>query len=204
MIRTLLFDMGNVLLHFSHEKMCAQMGALCGRTGDDLRRDLLESGRQLDFERGRYTGDEFHAWFEEHAGQRVCRDRLALAASEIFLLNTPMLPILDGLKRHGYRLVLLSNTSVYHFEHVRRQFDILDRFDAFVLSYEAGAVKPEPAIFEAALRAIDCPPSQCFYTDDIPAYVETGRAFGLDAEVFTTAENLERHLQARGVRWRDA
>ena len=49
MIRTFLFDMGNVLVHFSHEKMCAQMGALCEKSAEEVRDVLFESGMQADF-----------------------------------------------------------------------------------------------------------------------------------------------------------
>ena len=49
---------------------------------------------------------------------------------------------------------------------------LLERFDALVLSYEVGAVKPEPAIFEAALKAIECRPAECFFADDIAGNIE--------------------------------
>ena len=65
---------------------------------------------------------------------------------------------------------------------------------------EDGAIKPEPAIFEAALAAVRCRPAEAFYTDDIAAYVEAGRSHGLDAEVFTTATALRAHLAVRGIR----
>ncbi len=109
------------------------------------------------------------------------------------------MPVIDWLKRSGVRLVLLSNTSRWHLEWIRRKWNVLDAFDQLVLSYEVGAIKPEPAIFESALTAIQCPPEHCFYTDDIPAYVARGREFGLQAEVFTDVDNLIQHLGARGA-----
>jgi putative hydrolase of the HAD superfamily len=60
-------------------------------------------------------------------------------------------------------------------------------------------VKPEPAIYQAALAKIGCRPEQCFYTDDIADYVQAGRSFGLDAEVFATTTELESQLSDRGV-----
>ena len=115
MIRTFLFDMGNVLVHFSHDRMCEQIGALCGRTGKELRPLLLDSGWQWDFERGRVSPDEFHTWFETTFHTSVDRRELARAASDIFTLNAPIVPVLDELKSRGYRLVLLSNTSIFHY-----------------------------------------------------------------------------------------
>lgn len=199
MIRTILFDMGNVLVNFSHERMCSQMGALCERQGVDVRTLLIDSGLQWEFERGRLTPDEFHREFERRVERTIDRDALFLAGSDIFTANAEMLPVLEALKRQGHRLVLLSNTSVPHFEFVRERFGVLQFMDDYVTSFTVGAVKPEPAIFEAALRAIQCRPEECFYTDDIAPYVEAGRTHGLQAEVFTDVRSLRRHLTERGV-----
>lgn len=199
MIRTCLFDMGNVLLHFSHEKMCRQMGALCGFPAERMRDEFMVHGPHLAYEKGEISTDQFHAWFETLAGRSIELERLAEAASDIFELNASIVPVLDRLQMVGMRLVLLSNTNEVHYRFVRDRYDVLDRFDALVLSFEAGAVKPEPAIYQAALERIDCPPDECFYTDDIPDYVEAGRLFGLQSEVFTTTAELEAHLSRRGV-----
>lgn len=199
MIRTFLFDLGNVLLHFSHEQMCAQMGALCNKSPAEMRKLLFDGGHQLNIERGLFSEEQFHRWFVETAGGTSTLQQLRVAASDIFVLNAPMPAILAELKQRGHRLVLLSNTSYSHFEFIRERYEVLDAFDDFVLSYRVGAVKPESAIFEAALKAIDCEPGECFYTDDIEAYVKAARGYGLQAEVFTTAEELTKHLAARGI-----
>lgn len=199
MIRTILFDMGNVLVHFSHARMCQQLAALVGRTESEVRGWLFDTGVHVSCDRGTLTPEEFHRWFEQQAGKDLRLDQLKFAASDIFAVNTPMLPILDTLREQGKRLVLLSNTSAWHFEFVQREFGVLDRFDDFVLSYAVQANKPEPEIFHAALAKIDCAPEECFYTDDIEEYVLAGRSHGLQAEVFTTAEVLRGQLAARGV-----
>lgn len=202
MIRTLLFDMGNVLLHFSHDRMCDQMGALCDRTGAELKKELIDSGWQWNFEKGLVTPEQFHGWFQKRFDVEVSISALSHAASDIFILNEPMVPVLDELKARGHRLVLLSNTSTFHYEFIRDRFDVLDRFDDFVLSFQVQSIKPESSIFEAALKKIHCDAPDCFYTDDIAKYVETGRSHGLDAEVFTTADRLKQHLSQRGLHLR--
>lgn len=200
MIRTIIFDMGNVLVRFSHELMCEQMGRLCGRPGADVAAILFKSELQWDFERGKCDEREFHQRFEKAVGVRVAIDELRHAASDIFVPNDDVRAVVLALKDAGYRLVLLSNTSIAHYEFIRSRWDMLKPFDELVLSYEVGAIKPEPAIFERALHAIQCRPEEAFYTDDIPAYVEAGRKHGLDAEVFTDARTLVEHLAKRGIK----
>ncbi|MDZ4683767.1 MAG: HAD family phosphatase [Planctomycetaceae bacterium] len=199
MLRTIIFDMGNVLVHFSHDRMCQQIGALCGQSGGDIQRLLIDSGLQWNFERGRMSPRELHRQIVELVEQPLDYDAVRIAASDIFRLNEPLVPVIDELRRQGHRLVLLSNTSEWHFEFIWNRFDVLQRLDAHVLSCRVGAIKPEPPIYDAILKEIGCEPREAFYTDDIAKYVDTGRTYGLNAEVFTDVPALRKHLATHGV-----
>lgn len=199
MIRTCLFDMGNVLVFFSHARMCEQLGRLCDLPGEEMQKLLIDSGVQWDYERGRIKPPEFHAWFQAATSRTVSLEDLNRAGSDIFWLNHEIVPVLDRLKAAGMRLVVLSNTCQAHFDWVWKNYQVLQRFDAWITSCDVGAMKPEPAIYEAALREIGCRPEECFYTDDIPKYVDAGRSHGLIAEVFTDVTNLASHLKREGV-----
>lgn len=197
-IRAFIFDLGNVLLRFSHQRMYEQVAALCGRDVESVR-NLFCSGLGDDYECGRLTATELHRVLETQLQSTLDRVRLEQAVGDIFELNSDMPPLLDKLRRRGFPLILLSNTNETHIRWVRSNFDILDRFDRCVLSYEVGAMKPDPRIYAAAIAASGFDPGECFYTDDIPHYVEQGRAAGLQAEVFTGIDDLRRALNARGL-----
>lgn len=198
-LRTFFIDMGNVLVHFCHDRMCAQIGSLCDLDGPTVKEKLFGTGLQHDFERGRITEAEMHGRIEAAFSCSIDFDDLFRASSDIFTLNESIVPVLDTLKSRGYRLVLLSNTSISHLNWVKQEYDVLERFDHLVTSYEAGAIKPEAPIFEAALAAAECEPGECFYTDDIAEYIETARTYGIDAEVFTDTPALIGHLRERGI-----
>lgn len=199
MLRTILFDLGNVVLYFSHEKMFHQMGALAGMSGEEIRRLVQEHNVIREFETGRMSRPDVHRLFESWTGKTVDRRRLMRAISNIFTPNESLISLFDQLKKAGLRLVLLSNTNIAHISFVKQRFDVLSRFDQLVLSYEVGAMKPDPPIYEAALKAIGCEPSECFYTDDIVENVERARGFGLQAEVFIDTKTFVSHLEQRNL-----
>ena len=60
-------------------------------------------------------------------------------------------------------------------------------------------MKPDRAIFQAAVERAGCRPEECFFTDDIAAYVEGARSLGIDAVQFESREQLEREMEARGM-----
>ena len=198
-IETFLFDMGNVLVHFSHQRMCEQLATVCGCHAETMRAIMFDEGYEGELERGEITDEEFQQRLQARFNRPLDLAKLKRAASDIFTLNAPMIPILQSLRRQNKRLVLLSNTSSAHIEFVRSEFEVLNYFHDFVLSYEVGAMKPDAAIFQAALQKIECVPEHCFYTDDIAPYVEMGRSFGLQAEIFTTAAALQQQLTALGI-----
>ncbi|MBM3769105.1 MAG: HAD-IA family hydrolase [Acidobacteria bacterium] len=119
--------------------------------------------------------------------------------TSIFLEHT-LIPIelVRELKK-SYRMVVLSNTNAIHIEMVREQYPILGEFDQLVLSHEVKAMKPSPLMYSAAVEAAQARPDECFFTDDIAAYVEGARAFGIDAEQFLGYDKLLTDLRARGV-----
>ena len=55
--------------------------------------------------------------------------------------------VLDGLRGHGLKTAVVSNIAF----DLRPAFTSVGDVDEFVLSFEVGAVKPDPAIFQAAL-----------------------------------------------------
>ena len=202
-LQTCIFDLGNVLVFFSHDRMVDNIVRVAGTTHDVVRNFLFDSQFQAALETGAITEAQFHAEFEAHANVTVPFEDLKHAVADIFELNADMVPLLSELKSAGMRLVLLSNTCVTHIEFVRSRWDVLDVFDAITTSWEVGALKPDPRIYESALAQANCPAKNCFFTDDIEDYVRQAQSIGIHARVFQNAQTTRHTLQQLGVSLRD-
>lgn len=194
-IETCFFDMGNVLVFFSHDLMCRNISRVLQWPEDRTRRFLLEEGRQWMMERGEMTEEQFLEEACHATGRRLVAAELQLAAADIFTPNESIVPVLKQLKSRGRRLVLLSNTSVTHLRFIEQRFSVLSLMDERVTSYETGAMKPDRKIYETALSKAAGPADTCFYTDDIPEYVLAGREFGIHARQFLNTAQLIRDLR---------
>lgn len=186
-------------MFFSHERMIQNIAGVSGADEAGIRHFLFRDGFQDAIETGRLSEKEFHQQFEQQLGVNVSLDDLRHALGNIFELNEPMLPLLDDLRNAGVRLVLLSNTCRTHIDFVRQNWDVLDRFDAVTMSCEVGAMKPDPRIFESAIRQANCPAADCFFTDDIENYIQQARKQGLEAHVFRDAATTRQTLLDLGV-----
>lgn len=86
---------------------------------------------------------------------------------------------LSRLKSDGIKIAVCSNLAADYGDSVRR---LLPEMDAYVFSFEVGAVKPDPAIFQAVCDALSCkPPDVLFVGDSRRCDVEGPRRFGMNA-----------------------
>jgi putative hydrolase of the HAD superfamily len=98
-----------------------------------------------------------------------------------------------ALAGRGLRLAVVSNWDVGLHEHLAQLG--LDRLvDAVVTSAEAGAPKPEPAIWRLALERLDAVPDRAVHVGDSDADAEGARAAGLRFEPAPLADAAARIL----------
>jgi putative hydrolase of the HAD superfamily len=72
-------------------------------------------------------------------------------------------------------------------------------FDTLLFSCELGETKPSRKAFEAALTRLGAAPDRVFFVDDSSRNVDTARAMGLRAVVYTGPVDLAATLRAAGV-----
>ena len=192
------FDLGNVLLFFDHRRACRQLADLTGVDAQRIWELLFASGYELDFEAGRISSRQVHERFLQETGAQLDFDSFARAFSDIFEVNLGVKIVLAQLAYCGYRLGILSNTNEMHWQLLTdgRYGLIPAVFEQLVLSYEVGAVKPEPAIFQAAAQKAGVAPGEIFYVDDIPGHIEGARAVGFDAAQFIDTPDLVSQLRS--------
>ncbi len=199
MLKTIFFDLGNVLVFFSHEKMFRQLAACTGLAVQTIKQMLFEERLQQDYETGRIDSLSIYEHFQKRAPKLFNFNQFITAASDIFTPNTDLWPLVEQLKQIGIRLILLSNTSECHFNNVCAKYPVLDLFDDKILSFQLGFMKPDRRIFLKALSRAGCAPEECFYIDDIPEFIDAAKKVGLDAEVFLGVPPLKKALATRGI-----
>jgi glucose-1-phosphatase len=201
MYKAIVFDLGKVLVNFDFRIGYQGLEKACAVPAASVPQRLAPTGLVERFECGKVEPEPFFREFRRILGIELEYERFREIWSSIFTHAILPEELLAGLGRR-YRMILLSNTNALHFGMIREWYgDVLRHFDGLVLSFEVGAMKPAPAIFDAAIAAAGCAPEECFYTDDIAAYVEAARAKGMDGVVFESREQIERVMRERGIEW---
>jgi len=195
----LYFDMGNVLLSFSHEQAAAQIAAVAGISYERAWQIVFDEGLQEQYERGTINWGQFYHLFCLAADCSPDPALLDDAASAIFKESPGIVSLLMKLRTGGQRMGVLSNTSPSHWRHVTKQFPFLtELLCEYALSYELGAMKPDEAVYAAAEELAGVSGPEIFFTDDRAENVAAAQSRGWDAVLFASPLKLQADLAARG------
>lgn len=97
------------------------------------------------------------------------------------------LPALHGLKDRAFKLGLCSNLALDYAAPVLAALPFA--LDAHVWSFDVGAIKPDPAIYVQACRALGCAPGEVLMVGDTRAAdVDGPRALGMQALLLDRAQ----------------
>lgn len=199
-IEFIYFDLGRVLLDFTHEQGFEQIALVAGISAEQVRAALFGNGLSDRYDTGHLTSEEFHQEFCSTTNTSPTLLELNRAWADIFEIKPEMVALAANLKSAGNRIGILSNTCPAHWEFAANKFRALAQlFDPIVTSYETRSMKPDPVIYEVAAQKVGCSPNELFFVDDREENVNGARMAGWHAELFTGALSLANDLEGLGV-----
>lgn len=199
MIQAVISDLGKVLLWFDNRIFFQKIARACSCPEESLRDILHRRAEVVElFDTGRMTPQQFYARAISELNISIGYEDFFFAYRDVFWLNPPVFELYTRLQGK-YRLVLLSNTDVVRFSFIKEKFPQILIFDAYVLSFEVGVMKPHPEIYLEALKRAEAEPSACVFIDDMEENVRTAAELGLKTVLYKPETDLAEELLALGV-----
>ena len=187
MIRTIIFDLGGVIITIDHQQAVRRFEELGLKDAAQRLDPYTQGGIFGDLELGKINPDEFCQELSKLVGRALtyeeCRYCWLGYCGDIPQRN---LDVLKQLRAEGYRLVLLSNTNPFMMSFILSSaFDgqghSLEYYlDALYLSYKMKVMKPSEEFFRRVLMAEKTPPSECLFVDDGPRNVASASQIGIN------------------------
>jgi putative hydrolase of the HAD superfamily len=125
--------------------------------------------------------------------------RLLVAVPPSLVPFPQSVDLLYRLKARGYPLYCLSNMHFASIEHLEREHRFFEVFKGIVISCRLKLCKPEPAIYEHALRTYGLKAQDTVFIDDVEVNVAAAATVGIRTIQFRDAAQCERELRALGV-----
>lgn len=177
-VKAILFDVYGTLVEIRDKRAAFRQLIKIGRRQGrqpDVKDAALLMGRRI---RLTEAAELLGICLTDADRERLDRDLSAEVESVAPFVDT--LPTLRELKKRGFKLGVCSNLALDYAAPIEAILPV--SFDAHVWSFEAGAIKPDPAIYARACEQLSCEPGEVLmigYTLD--ADVDGPRRFGMQA-----------------------
>lgn len=194
MIRTVIFDIGKVLIDYDWDRYIHTLFQ-----DEELIRlqnsVIFGSGLWQEFDRGVMTDEEIIDRMVEKAP--TCEKEIRLSLDRlggcVFRLDYAI-PWVREVKGLGYRVLYLSNYSKRLRDANPEVLDFLPEMDGGIFSYEVKLLKPDAAIYRAICEKYELTPAETLFLDDTAENVAGAESFGMHALQFKSYEEARKRI----------
>ena len=195
MIRTLFFDIGNVILNIYPENVLSQLTHTLGVKTAVVVSALFGEVHD-DYEKGKLTDEQFFSSVMTNISFEK-----KLTQTEFFHYWRSMLGGVTETFHYAQKLSkripvwLASNTNQHHINigGVRTK---MGGFAGAVYSFEVGARKPDERFFKAMLRAADANASESLFVDDLMENVAIAEKMGMTVIHYRSHGQFEKDFES--------
>jgi HAD superfamily hydrolase (TIGR01509 family) len=191
-----VFDLGKVLLDFDFGIAARKIAQRSGRSPQEIEALINQSPLLYRLESGRMSEVEFFEEIRRASGFLGDLAEFERLFAEIFAPIPAMVELHATLRSRGVRTFIFSNTNGFAIRHVRRDYPFFAEFDDYILSYEHGAMKPAPSIYEVVEQKTARRGADIFYIDDREENFLAGRERGWSAIFHTDPAKTRQALRS--------
>ena len=202
-VKAIVFDLGGVLIDLDFSNFYNQI-IIQSPLNKPQTPIMLEFFRQSDmYHQGNMTDDEFYQLACDLL--QVCMldqsDFFNAFNSIISGYNAKVVEIIKEIREvNQYKLIALSNVNSSHWDYIlRKNWSFIGWFDELILSHETHLIKPNPKVFEYAIKKAGCKPKQILYIDDGLNNIRSAKELGINCIKFTNSEELLEELKKLNV-----
>lgn len=199
MIKTVIFDIGNVLAGFDWHTFLEEQGfaeEMIGR----LARATVKSEDWKEYDRGCLDDEAMLRLFIENDPEIESEIRRALNDFHSLVTRYDYaIPWIKELKEKGIRVLVLSNFSDKALRECWHALDFLPYVDGGILSFQDKLIKPMPEIYHLILDRYHLKAEECVFLDDVQHNVDGAKSVGLHAFRFESQAQAQEELKKLGV-----
>jgi glucose-1-phosphatase len=193
-----IFDLGKVLVDFDYAIAARALAARARVPADEVRHVIDQSPLLVTYEMGQLATKLFYNQVCEATGFCGDIDEFGRLFGDIFTPIDEMIALHARLREARVPTYIFSNTNELAVAHIRRTFPFFSHFDGYIYSFEAGAMKPSAAIYEAVERKTGHSGDALHYIDDRLENVEAGRSRGWQVIHHLTPQQTRAAVAAAG------
>ncbi len=189
MIKTLVFDIGNVVWAYEplQKKLFSAWAKLLNLNYDTFYQRYLGVYKLLETDKLNLSDYFLSQNLDPKPFFKILNSLYSSKNFKKYLFKDTLVLISD-LKKRGYQVGYLSNAENYHYPLIHQRLNPLFNFG--ITSWQTKIRKPDPRIFTQIFKYTDSLPSEVIFIDDIEENVIAAQNYGLYALHFQNPQKL--------------
>jgi putative hydrolase of the HAD superfamily len=198
MIKTVIFDVGGVLVRTADHSYRREWENILGLANGESEEIVFNSEMGIKAQKGEISDDVLWSWVGQYLnlGNRLEAFRTSFWRGD--KLDKELVTYIRSL-RPGYQTAIISNATDGLNYSLNNTFKIADAFDLIVGSAEVKIMKPDPAIYEYALRGLNRAADESVFIDDFAHNIEAAGELGMATIHFKPGIDVPAELAKLGV-----
>ena len=183
-IKSIIFDLGAVLLNISYQKTIEEFDKLGIKNSSTFYSKKLQTNIFNLLETGEISESDFIKEIQKHCTEAT--DTQILYAWNAMILDLPLhrVELLKQLKK-DFNLYLLSNTNSIHITEFENKIgskqykEFYQLFDKVYYSHKIGHRKPNAEAFQLIIEENNLIAEEILFIDDSPQHIEGAKKLGI-------------------------
>jgi putative hydrolase of the HAD superfamily len=199
LIKAMIFDLGRVLIRVDFTAGLFKYYQKSEESSDEeILQELFKDKIFIGFNTGKIDAQQVYQSIQDKYGLDLSYDKFTSEWCNIFAPMPGMRSIVERVSKK-FILGLLSDIDPLHWQFCQKNFPVLKNFIKPALSYQIGALKPDPLCYQRAAEYVGTQAKYCLFIDDREINVQGARDAGMQAIQFTGVADLERLLSDLGI-----
>ena len=195
-IQAVFWDLGGVIIRTEDRTRRAAWEARLGLPPRELDQIVFAGDMGRKAAVGQAGEEDVWAWVAERLGlDPEQRENLRKDFWRGEDLDLELVGYIRGL-RANYRTGLISNAWPEIRREIENEWRIADAFDDLIISAEVGLAKPDPRIYQLALKALGVEASQAIFVDDFIENLEAASALGMHTVRFRNRTQAQQQVES--------
>jgi len=198
--QAIIFDLGNVVINISFDKIFEYWAKMSGRDANELKQKFEFDEMYQQFERGEVKSFTYRKYISEKLELYLSDDEFDNGWNNIYLNVAPgIVRLLRDLK-FWFRLIALTNTNEIHIQKWKLKYaSLLSNFEKVFCSSEIGVRKPEKKAYEIVLQYLKLEPNSVVLLDDSSKNVNTASDIGIKGVLVKSHHQIIDELKKLGI-----
>ena len=198
MIRAVFFDLGGVIVDVHDKAFIDALVKVSPFSPQDFLIRARKFSAQKNLEMGTISLKEFYEKTRDYFYISMKFPEFEEKFTQIFSPRKSVIDVIEKIK-DAVTLGVISNTSEAHFNRIVEQVEVIQQLPFIILSYREQMMKPDPAIFETAIRRANCEPQEAVFFDDKEENAKAAAEIGMHGLFYTEKMDLLHELKKLGL-----